>query len=189
MKNIKLLILAIIIIAIATSCKNDLFKVSVKKKLRGEWVLTDGNSKNHSENSSLKEEIYTKDSVEMFFSDGTLKVPYFETLEFKKDFTYISVQGYDFYNGFKTYTINGTWELLPAEGNYEDDERIKLTPKTMTTASPDDATDTDSLDDDYTYLIIIKELTKNNLEFDFEFTISDEYSENKITGSKKFIEK
>ncbi len=187
MKYIKLLTITIIIIVTATSCKNDLFKASVKKRLTNEWVLIEG-TQGISDTVFPRDEIYTKDSVQITFHDGILKVPYFETLVFNKDFTFISTVGYDFYDGFETTTINGTWELLSAEGEYEDDERIKLTPKTSITGESGDVL---PISDAWTYdyIIKIKNLTKDKFEFDYVFAQDDGFEIDKTTGSKKFIKK
>ena len=183
MKHIKLLTLAIIIIATATSCKNDLFKTSVKKRLTNDWVLTEG-TMSLNDLDSPRDDVLTRDSAKMIFDDGSVTVAYFETLEFKKDFTYTSITGYY----LEPYTENGTWELLPAEGVYKDDERIKLTPKTSITG---EAGDVLPISDAWTYdyIIKIKNLTKDKFEFDYVFGQDSGYSKDSITGSKKFIKK
>lgn len=189
MKNNKLVFLAIIIIATSMSCKNDLFKTSVKKRLTNEWVLIEG-TQSLKDTVFPRDEIYSKDSVEIRFHDGTSTFAYFETLEFKKDYTYTSTQGYDYYNGFETYTIDGIWEIMPAGDGYEDDERIRLIPKTKTETSPDGTTETTSYNENYkyTYILEITKITKDELNFNFAFT-EDTYDNYKRKGNKKFVEK
>lgn len=179
-----------IIVATVASCENGIFTQSTTKMLTTEWVLT-GGTQGIGDTISPRDEVYTKDSVEITFHDGTMTVPYFETLEFNKDYTYTSNQGYDFYNGFETYTIDGTWELLSAEGKYEDEERVLLTPEILTETFPGNVTHTNPLDEDYTFsfVLIITKLTKDEFNYDFVNTIEDYSGEHQTTGSKKFVEK
>ena len=92
---------------------------------------------------------------------------------------------------FEPHTINGTWELLSAEGDYGDDERIRLTPVTYTVVLPGSTTYTASFDDNYTYtyIIKIKNLTKDELNFEFEFVQDGGCGKDSTIGSKNFNEK
>ena len=185
-KIIKFLILAIIIINLYSCKDGSIFTKSNEKRILEKWVLTEG-IKNS--DTPPQKEIYIQDSVEMIYGDDAMTVPYFETLEFIKDFTFTSTKGYNYYSVFETEELKGNWEFMQADGEYEKDERILLSSLTYRCIDDEGDVSTGSLNKYKTYILTITKLTKDELNFNFEILVQNGSTNFLTNGSKKFVER
>jgi len=191
--KVKLVFLAIVIIATATSCKNGtIFGKSNKENITKKWVLNNGSVKytSYYQDTLSYDFTYTADSMKLSYGLVSYTVAYSETLTFNEDGTFKMniIQGTD--EGDMHIENDGTWEFLLAEGKYDDDERVKLIPKYSKTTQ-NGTTTIDTLENDnntYTNIMTITKLNGSDFKSDISFITETSNSKIENIGTKNYIE-
>ncbi len=197
MKNLKYLIFAAVILLTVSSCRkgedDPLFSIhSRKARLTKEWVIKQGNYTttyiDGDFSNSLDYEI-TEDSITYDASYGYMTMAYSEYITFNDEtFTIKSEQDY-FGLGIMTITYSGKWSFMSSGNEYANKERVELIIETMETDYLGQTTTESFSDKDPVYILFITRLSKDELNFDFEFSFSGSTVVIETIGTKKFVKK